>query len=110
MRSKGRVSLSIALQRAAVVLAWLTWLQVAVAAERPNIVLIVADDIGYSDFGAFGGEIDTPNIDAPAIDSPTTDPEPAEFEVKMASRVGLQLRPDQGDAVDWRRQPPCRCR
>ena len=64
MRSKGRVSLSIALQRAAVVLAWLTWLQVAVAAERPNIVLIVADDIGYSDFGAFGGEIDTPNIDA----------------------------------------------
>lgn len=36
----------------------------ALAQGRPNIVLIVADDIGYSDFGAFGGEIDTPNIDA----------------------------------------------
>ncbi len=35
-----------------------------VADMRPNIVLIVADDIGFSDFGAFGGEIDTPNIDA----------------------------------------------
>ncbi len=35
-----------------------------VADTRPNIVLIVADDIGFSDFGAFGGEIETPNIDA----------------------------------------------
>lgn len=35
-----------------------------VADTRPNIVLIVADDIGFSDFGAFGGEIDTPHIDA----------------------------------------------
>ena len=34
------------------------------ALERPNLVLILADDIGYSDFGAFGGEIDTPHIDA----------------------------------------------
>ncbi|MDH7600750.1 MAG: arylsulfatase [Armatimonadota bacterium] len=31
--------------------------------ERPNIVLIVADDMGYSDIGCYGGEIDTPNID-----------------------------------------------
>ena len=31
--------------------------------------------------------IDTPNIDAPAIDMPTTDPVPAPFEVKFASRV-----------------------
>ena len=36
----------------------------AIAQGRHNIVLIVADDIGYSDLGAFGGEIDTPNIDA----------------------------------------------
>ena len=31
---------------------------------RPNILLIVADDLGYSDIGAFGGEIATPNLDA----------------------------------------------
>lgn len=33
------------------------------AAERPNIVLIVLDDVGYSDYGCYGGEIATPNID-----------------------------------------------
>ena len=31
---------------------------------RPNILLIVADDLGYADLGAFGGDIDTPNIDS----------------------------------------------
>jgi arylsulfatase A-like enzyme len=31
---------------------------------RPNILLIVVDDMGYSDIAPFGGEIDTPNIDA----------------------------------------------
>jgi len=30
---------------------------------KPNILLIVADDMGYSDAGCFGGEIDTPSID-----------------------------------------------
>jgi arylsulfatase len=32
--------------------------------KRPNIVVIVADDMGYSDMGMFGGEIHTPNLDA----------------------------------------------
>ena len=32
--------------------------------KRPNILLIMADDMGYSDPGCYGGEIDTPNLDA----------------------------------------------
>lgn len=31
--------------------------------EQPNILLIVADDLGYSDIGSFGGEISTPTLD-----------------------------------------------
>jgi arylsulfatase len=34
------------------------------SSAKPNILLIVADDLGYSDIGAFGGEISTPNLDA----------------------------------------------
>ena len=33
------------------------------AGKRPNIVLILADDMGFSDIGCFGSEIDTPHID-----------------------------------------------
>ena len=36
----------------------------AIAAERPSIIVILADDLGYSDLGCYGGEIKTPNIDA----------------------------------------------
>lgn len=31
--------------------------------KRPNIVLILADDMGFSDIGCYGGEIPTPNLD-----------------------------------------------
>lgn len=35
--------------------------------RRPNFLVIVADDLGYSDIGAFGGEIRTPNLDRLAL-------------------------------------------
>jgi len=38
--------------------------QHATAADvRPNVVLILCDDMGFSDLGCYGGEIDTPNLD-----------------------------------------------
>ncbi len=36
----------------------------ASADDRPNIVIILADDMGYADMGSFGGEIRTPHLDA----------------------------------------------
>ena len=34
------------------------------AANRPNVILIMVDDMGFSDIGCYGGEIETPNIDS----------------------------------------------
>lgn len=33
------------------------------ADRRPNILLVMADDMGWTDLGAFGSEISTPNLD-----------------------------------------------
>ena len=41
----------------------LTALTTPAASPRPNIVLIMADDMGFSDLGCYGGEINTPHID-----------------------------------------------
>jgi arylsulfatase A-like enzyme len=45
-------------------LAILTWAFTSFAAadDRPNIVLIMADDMGYSDIGCYGGEVQTPTL------------------------------------------------
>lgn len=42
--------------------------QCLAAEQRPNIVLIVADDLGFSDIGCYGSEISTPHIDSLARD------------------------------------------
>ena len=52
----------IAFSALAVLLACL--FSVAVCADsKPNIVLMMADDMGYSDIGCYGSEIETPNLD-----------------------------------------------
>lgn len=46
---------------------WINFLalsSVCYAQKKPNIILIMADDMGYSDIGCYGSEIPTPNIDA----------------------------------------------
>ena len=40
-----------------------TQLAQAMISEKPNIIIIMADDMGWSDIGCYGGEIQTPNID-----------------------------------------------
>jgi arylsulfatase len=35
----------------------------AAEAPHPNVLILLADDMGYSDLGCYGGEIDTPNLD-----------------------------------------------
>lgn len=46
-----------------VCLLWLMLNCAAIAGEKPNIVLIMADDMGYADLGCFGGELQTPHLD-----------------------------------------------
>ena len=47
-----------------ILLSFTSVISAATADDRPNIVIILADDMGYSDMGSFGGEINTPNLDA----------------------------------------------
>ena len=40
----------------------------AIDTSKPNILLIMADDMGFSDIGPFGSEVATPNLDTLAAD------------------------------------------
>ncbi len=66
----------------------------------PNIVLIVADDLGYTDLGFLGSEIATPNLDQLA----------AEGLVFTNYYSSPYLRADQGPVDVWHRSPPGRSR
>ncbi len=54
--------MKITFQLGAAILGWFSLIS-AGAADKPNILLILADDLGFSDLGCYGGEIATPNLD-----------------------------------------------
>jgi len=45
-------------------------LAVLADAPRPNVLIVVADDLGFSDLGCYGSEIRTPTLDRLAAEYP----------------------------------------
>src|SRR5690242_11955384 len=94
-------------------LAWLALLGVSISAageaDMPNILVIVADDLGYADIGVQGGKaVPTPNIDALAasgvrctsgyVSSPYCSPSRAGFLTgRYQTRFGHEFNPHVGE-------------
>ena len=82
---------------------------IAGAADRPNILVIVADDLGYADLGVHGGrDVPTPHLDALAksgvrctsgyVSAPYCSPSRAGFLTgRYQTRFGHEFNPHQGD-------------
>lgn len=64
IRTTARDILSLRVRAMSLLLSLCVALLPADAPKRPNVLLIVADDMGFSDAGCYGGEIATPNLDA----------------------------------------------
>jgi arylsulfatase len=63
MKKNPLIIISVALLVAGVAISFTGTDAVAQQNKRPNFLLIVADDLGYSDLGSYGGEINTPVLD-----------------------------------------------
>ena len=63
MSHPSRFALLIALAASSVALFASAASSLCVAADQPNIIVILSDDMGYSDIGCYGSEIETPNLD-----------------------------------------------
>src|SRR5262245_19822519 len=57
-------SMRFLLVRLAILLLLMSSGQQLYSADKPNILLILADDLGWSDLGCYGGEIKTPTLDS----------------------------------------------
>ena len=86
---------------------WLATTSLAFAGTnpRPNVLLIVADDVGYSDLGCYGGEIETPHLDRLASEGLRF----SEFHVNpmcVVTRTSLMTGHEHSQSDNYRRSIP----